>query len=308
MGTIRYYLYLQIKMFIRKLKDLGFDPVAGLILLFIVFIGFSFFLFYKTSYADYLYILVALGALSQLSERNRNDFLKSVFNHLTYLKLRLAENLLVTAPFIMFLLFKQLYISALILTVASSLLALVNIATSISTTIPTPFYHKPFEFTIGFRNTFSLFIFSYFLTYMSVSAGNFNLGGFALLLNFGVIISYFTKLENEYYIWVFNITPGRFLIQKIKTAILYSTILIFPVIIALGIFFNNNLEILLILILPGYIYLITVIMAKYSSYPHEVNLPQALLIGISLLFPPVLLVLIPFFYIQSTKRLKDILS
>jgi hypothetical protein len=61
-------------------------------------------------------------------------------------------------------------------------------------------------------------------------------------------------------------------------------------------------------LLLGYVYLVTIILAKYSGYPNEMNLLQGILIGISLLFPPILIGIIPFFYLQSIKRLNDILE
>ena len=38
------------------------------------------------------------------------------------------------------------------------------------------------------------------------------------------------------------------------------------------------------------------------------NLPQGILLALSLTMPPLLLALVPFFYIQSQNRLKEILE
>ncbi len=149
---------------------------------------------------------------------------------------------------------------------------------------------------------------AYLLTYISISVGNFNLGIFSLLLVFLVALSYYSKLEHEYFIWSFNLSPTDFLMEKIKTGLAYTTLSSIPILIALSIYFNSELETLLTFLLLGFAYLITIILAKYSVYPNEVSIPQGLLIAVSLMFPPILIGVIPFFYFESKKRLKTILQ
>ena len=302
------YFQLQFKMTNRKLIDFGLNPIIGYILLLIGFIGFSYYLFSKTEFAEYAFILIALSFVSKLSETKRNDFLKYCFRVTEYRKLRLIENFIIILPFITFLVFKELFLLVVILAILTSLMALLNFKSTFNYTIPTPFYKKPFEFTVGFRSTFYLFFFAYFLTFMAIYAGNFNLGIFALLVVFLVSLSFYSKPENEYYIWSFITTSKGFLFEKIKTGLVHSTVLSIPILTVLGIFFLSEITTLLIFQLLGYIYLVTIILAKYAAYPNAMNLPQGILIGISLIFPPILIGIIPFFYLQSTRRLNDILG
>lgn len=302
------YFLLQFKMTNRKLTDFGLNPIIGFILLLTGFIGLSIYLFSKTEFAEYVFILIALSFVSKLSETRRNDFLKYCFIDTEYQKLRLTENYIIALPFIAFLVYEQLFPSVILLTILTLLMALVNFNSTFNYTLPTPFYKRPFEFAVGFRSTFYLFFFAYFLTFMAISVGNFNLGIFALLLVFLVSLSFYSKPENEYYVWSFITTSKGFIIEKIKVGLVYSTILSIPILIVLGIFFLSEINTLLIFQLLGYVYLVTIILAKYSAYPNEMNLPQGILIGISLLFPPILIGIIPFFYLQSTKRLNDILG
>jgi hypothetical protein len=58
----------------------------------------------------------------------------------------------------------------------------------------------------------------------------------------------------------------------------------------------------------GYCYLLTVILAKYSTFPRKINLPQGILLAMSLAMPLLLLIVVPFFYIESNRRLKEILE
>jgi hypothetical protein len=143
---------------------------------------------------------------------------------------------------------------------------------------------------------------------MSVYADNFNLGIAALILTFLICITFYLNPENEFYVWIFNSLPGKFLFGKLKTAIVYSTFLTLPVVIVLMIFFVDKTLIIAGFQLLGYIYLSVIILAKYSSFPHQVNLPQFIILALSVWFPPLLIAVIPFFYRQSVKRLNKILA
>ncbi len=302
------YFQLQYKMSNRKLTEFGIPPFLAYVLLSVLFVGLSVQLFAKTEFAGYVYVLIALFFLTKLTEKKRNEFLKSCFTLKYYLILRLWENLITILPFAIFLIYQKSLIFIPILLVIASTSIFFHLNTSFNFIIPTPFGKKPFEFIVGFRNTFFIFPVAYYLTYISISVGNFNLGIFSILLVFLVALSYYSKLENEYYIWSFSLPPKEFLAEKMKTGVFYTALICIPILIALGIFFRSELETLLIFLIVCYAYLATLILAKYSAYPNEMNIPQGVLIAISLIFPPMLIGIIPYFYIQSTKRLNAILQ
>ena len=305
---MRYYFSLQFKMLNRHLTDFGLLPVAGYLISLLTFIGISVFLFSKTEYAEYIYIVVALSLLLKFSETDRNRFLKSSFNVNDYYKMRITENVLLALPFAAFLLAKTFFLPAALLMITCVFLVIVNFKSTLNFTIPTPFSKKPFEFIAGFRNTFYIIIFALFLIFMAITADNFNLGIFALILILLIFMTYYANLENEYYVWIYSLSPNEFLFHKIKIAIMNSTILCLPVIASLGIFFPGNIGVIAGFQCLGYLYLITVILAKYSDFPNKMNLPQVLVIAFSISFPPLLLGVIPFFYFKSITRLKEILE
>ena len=70
----------------------------------------------------------------------------------------------------------------------------------------------------------------------------------------------------------------------------------------------SEFELILIFFLIGLLFLWTVILAKYSAYPGEMNLPEGMIIAFSIYFPPLLLAIIPFFYTKSIRKLKYILN
>jgi len=301
------YFLLQFKMGNRRMIDFGLPLLLGYALLISAFLLFSNYLFDNTEFANYIYGLLALSIVSKFSAYARNDFLKSIFNKKHYKRIRLAENIICCIPFTLFLFYQKQFLFCILLNILVMLLALLKFHTTINLTIPTPFSKTPFEFTVGFRKTFYVFPIAYVLTYISISVSNFNLGVFAMLVVGMVCFSYYSKMENDYFVWNFNVSPKEFLMLKVKTCFTFFTLLNIPILIALGVSFLDEIEILIIFFILCYIYLATMILAKYSDFPNEINISQGILIAMSFMFPPMLLILIPYFYSRSIKKLNTVL-
>jgi hypothetical protein len=252
-------------------------------------------------------MLCAVALAGKLSESKRIDFLKICFGNFKLKRIRITENLIVTVPFVIFLLFKQQFLFAGILLILTILLALVHFRTTINFTVPTPFYLRPFEFTAGFRNTFYLVLAAYALTTIAVVVGNFNLGVFALLLVFAITLTYYMKPENAYYVWIFNVNSREFLLAKLKTAMLYAGFLVLPILVTLGIFFPQHIVILLAFLLLGLAYLVCMIVSKYAAYPDELSLSQGIMLALCIWLPPLLIIMIPFLFRKSQHRLRHLL-
>lgn len=290
------------------MTDFGMPLILVYTLLPIAFVLLSTYLFTKTEFAAYIFALMALSLISRLSEPKRNDFLKSIFNKQEYFSLRIIENLACCLPFMIFLSYERLYLIAMVLGLFSIVTGLFNYSANTNFTIPTPFGKNPFEFTVGFRKTYFLFPIVYFLTFMSISIDNFNLGIFSLILLGLICLSYYSKPENEYYVWSFKASSKKYLLEKIKISITYFTLLSLPIVIALLLFYFDNFAIVLGFYLLCFIYLASIVLAKYSAYPREMNIPQGILFALSLIFPPILIGVIPYFYTLSLKNLKPILN
>lgn len=302
------YFELQYKRASRTLKAIGLQPAVACIVLAAGFAGLSVYLFEKTEFAVYIYISGALALAGKFSETRRNDFLKLCFNHNKLRIVRITENLIVIFPFLVFLAFQQRFVPGAVLIVLTVLLALSSFRTNLNVTIPTPFSKKPFEFTVGFRNTYYLIAAAYLLNIVAVSIDNFNLGVFSLLLVFAITLSYYTKPEPAYYVWTYSLGPGKFLLKKIKTALGLSFGLALPVIVLLGVFYPASAGILLVACVTGWAFLAYIISAKYASYPDELNLPQSIFLALCIWFPPLLLALVPYFFRKSESRLGRLLS
>ena len=292
----------------RRFKDTGFEPLLAYIILTFGFLGLSIYLFNKTEFAVYVYLLFALTLIGKLSETRRTEFLKICFGDTQLKKIRITENLICSIPFFVFLLYKQLFLFAGLLLALTTILALVNFRTTLNVTIWTPFSKQSFEFTTGFRNTFYLFFAAYALTFIAISVNNFNLGVFAMLLVFATTLSYYSKPENEYYVWTYNLNPKQFLFSKIITAILFSSLLALPIALVLSILFYQSIGLISLFFLVGWTFLTAIIVTKYSAYPDEMNIPQGILLAFCLWFPPILLVVIPYLFRKSENQLSSLLK
>ena len=291
----------------RQITEFGINPVLFYSFLPVVFIVFSIYLFNTTKFAEYIYILIAISLTVRLSEKDRNDFLISCFKARFYYVIRIVENLIVLLPFLIFLICKTAFLSASVLLLFSIVFAFVNFRNKFHFTIPTPFYKQPFESIVGFRKIFWGFLVSYLLTFISIAVHNFNLGIFSLLQAFLLCISFYTNTETPFYVWIYSSAPKNFLLKKMKLALLHSTLLITPIIISICFIYPANISTIFAFLVLGYLYLITVVFGKYSAFPEKMNLLQTLLIGLSISFPPSLIILIPYFYLQSIKKLSTIL-
>ncbi len=305
---MNHYFTLQYRMLNRHIAEFGLNPYIGYVLALVGFTGLSEYLFFKTVFAAYIYATLALSMVVNASETGRNEFLKSQFSRSDYFKIRLLENGLLILPFVLFLLYKSIFPVALGLLVASGVLAFLNFNRGFRGVIPTPFAKQPFEFVVGFRKTFGVIGFAYFLSGMAVYADNFNLGIFAILLIVFTTLFYYLSPENKFFVWSYNLAPKPFLFKKIRTALWYCFLLCVPNLLVLGYFFPDKVIFIMAALLLGYCYLILVILAKYAVFPGEINLPQGILIAIGIWLPPFLLGIIPFFYQKSVKTLKQILE
>lgn len=302
------YFRLQYTMTNRRFKDAGFEPLLAYLILIVVFVALSIYLFSKTAFAEYIFVLSALSLIGKLSETRRTEFLKICFGDAKLKSIRVIENLIGALPFLIFLLYKQHLLSALLLFVLATILALLNFRTTFNFTIWTPFSKRPFEFTTGFRNTFYLFFVAYALTAIAISVNNFNLGVFAMLLVFATTLGYYTKPENEYYVWTYNVKPKEFLLGKIKTALLYSILLALPITVVMAIFYPQDIAKLSLFFVVGWAFLIATIVSKYSAYPDEMNITQGIFLALSIWFPPILIVLIPHHFKKSENQLSGLLK
>ena len=297
------YFSLQYRRANRMLDEFGLAPWLAYLLIPIVFLLFSKLLFFKISYARYIYPIFAIYYLIRLGNTERNDFLKNTFVRSDFNRLRIVENNLLAAPFVLYLLYEKAFWVAVVLAVISFGLSFINTTDKSTFVVPTPFSKRPFEFTSGFRKTYFIFPLLFILCFIAISVNNFNLGAFALIVVFFVAMTFYSKCEPVFFVWASARTPAAFLNEKIKTLVLYSFLLSTPILIALIYFFADNILLLLGIELIGIGFVVMSLVAKYAYYPSEISLLPAIAMGVSLFFPPLLLLSIPYFYNRAKTNL-----
>jgi len=259
-------------------------------------------LFFKTEYAAYLYPILALGNVLSLGEPIRNEFLKATFTKTDYPKIRLLENLILLFPFLLYLLYEQQYLIALLLFLVGMGFSFIKNGTSTSFVLPTPFYKYPFEFIVGFRQTFWAFILLYVLAGIALSVGNFNFGIFALVIVFFACWPFYAEAEPVYYIWIHAAKPSAFIQQKMGLALLYSFFLSLPIASALLVGYSDRLFYILLAMLIGMAFLLLNLLGKYAFYPASMPIIQGFLLVFCILFPPLLVIMLPYLYGKAIKN------
>lgn len=302
------YFHLQYWRLQRLFQEIGINHILGLILGSVLFVGISLLFFHKISWANYGYPLIALFSLTNLNGSKRIRFLKLNFSENQVMKIRLLENFILITPFLLFMLFKAHIIGAQVLTICALGLSFFNNSANNNFIIPTPFGRRPFEFLHGFRKSILGLIAVHIIAVIAFQVENFNLLVFCLLLINFISISFIFIQEPMAYVSMHKRGSIQFLIYKILTAYRHHILLNIPILIIVAIGFSNQISYSILVVLLGLIYLTYVFFLKFAYYPNEVQLVPGLLFAISLLFPPLIIILGPVYYLKARKKLELILE
>ncbi len=292
----------------RRLWEAGYKPVFGFLLLAIAFGVLSWIVYAKIKFAPILIASYALFLGSKLSSKSRNDLLKLSFGDSEFRKVRFIENTLISIPFVIVLLVFQDYILAFIAFVINGIQSIKTQTSVLQFTLPTPFGKRPFEFPAGFRRSVVPFLLIILLTIYGYVIGNFNLIVFSMLLVFMLAISFHLRTEDPFFVWIHKYSPSIFLLRKITVAWFFTSVLVLPFVLALLFIYPKELAIILIFTGIGFVYLATAILARYASYPNEISFENTIMMGASIFFPPLLLILVPIFFVTAKNRLTPFLT
>jgi len=286
---------------------MGGYPILNYLVLLAVFLTISFIMnFYIEDYG-LTYLFTALFAVGTRSSSKYIDFLKLTYSKSDYFKIRFTENTVSALPFALFMCFTGGALMALILLVLSTLLVFARFKVKWQIAIPTPFYKYPFEFIVGFRVTFFIFLFAYYLTYISIHYANFGIGLFAILAVSVFCTMFYFKVEDFFYVWIFSSNAKGFLFDKMKIAVFYDFVLTLPILIALTISHPSSILVILAFQAIGLCYVCVSVLSKYSAFPGEIGVREGLLVLFSIIFPPLLFFLVPYLYKRSIRSLEGIL-
>ncbi len=296
------HFQLQYQLLNRHLREFGITPWLAYGLMAILFIGISELFFRRMTLPEYIYPLIGLSFFSILQNAERSEFFKRIYLPQKYQRIRVVEYILLALPFAIFLLYKGAFLSSIVFLILALILSFLPNVKISGRSLSTPFGRFPFEFTIGFRKSFPGFILAIILLVIGLKVDNFNLGMFSISLIFLIFLGYFSLAEPLTYIRFFACSKSDFLQRKMKTAALYSLSFALPFATILGIFYPDKILFIAILLLLGVLYVWAALLGKYASYPSALNIMQGFALGFSLMFPPFLLLIIPWFYKLSLKN------
>ena len=295
----KHYFSWQFKLFSRSIRQFGLPPAVGYVFLASVVIVLPALLWPQKAYFPWIYAAVGLLATNPLHSNGRIEFLKTCYSKRDFLFLHTTENLMFVLPFCFVLLIHKQFLLTFGLLVIAILIALAacwNRKKLNFPPLPTPFSKRLFEFALGFRVSFPLVLFLYYVVLMAIVHDNFNLGIVAVYVIVITCMGYYTTMEPDYYVWLHNDNPKRFLFQKLKTAILYAFALVVVPIVALSVFFSEFIWILLLTILICFLNLAITILLKYKKFPKPFHIGDGLLLAacvICPIYPPFVLLPIP---------------
>lgn len=303
---INNYLKLQYKLLARQFKATGLPlAVVPFLLLAASYLAYYLLLRYPV-FGSYALILTNFQLLFLLSERNRNDFLKNTFSKKDFYNIRLLENGIVALPSITILLSQSLWRYAVVLVLLALLFAFLTFK-AFGKSIPTPFAKKPFEFTIGFRRSYLLILLLYLLAAIGFYVTNPNLVLFCVS---GIALTctlYYQLPEPVFYLWNSRETPAGFLLRKFRRGLLQCLLFVLPLLLTYAFIFSSEWFNALI-VLGGILFLLPfAITLKYVAYPREINFPEVSVLILCFSFYPLIVALLPFYYVKALKNLKNYL-
>lgn len=301
---MKYYLHLQLLRFNRLLRESGFRPTVAYILLAAFFVVISHLTINLIEKGHWIYISLAIYLFLKLQNI---AMVNLIFSNRELRKLRLFEAIIFSVLFSIMLLVNQFYLEGTLLIFSVSVSSIFCININLSLRVPTPFYKRPFEFIIGFRKTWAMLFVTLCLCSIALTVKNYNLILFSTALVYLNFSAFYSKSEHEFFVWIYSMNPQKFLLEKVKTALLFSLFSTMPIGIATYVVFPENWMATTLLLLLGSALPILGILNKYSYFPSHSELINSILIGFCLLFPPFLLFMVPYLINKATNNLRDYL-
>lgn len=304
---MKFYFQLQWRRFHRIMKELGFAPLITYVILPVILVSLMNLAYTKSKYTGFVLLIFYIKIIQNLNNNERIQHLKIIFGNNTFFKIRCIENFILAIPFLLVFIihndFRALSIQVLLI-----LLLLFRASNKkVNLVLSTPFSASSHEFIEGLRKFWYWIVLSYSLTYIAITEDNVNIGLFALILLLISVLGYYNNIERDYIIWSNKRAVKEFLRYKIKQGVVGFLVLSLPIILSLGVFYPSHIDTLMIGIVICLLFIATIILAKYEAFPNNIGFSQQILILVSVIFLPMLLGVIPYFYLGAIKKLKSLL-
>ena len=307
--VISFYFRIMFLRLARHIHDFGLPPwvlwIGGPVCLVIV----HYVIFQREpTFAPYIWTFLAFATVLHLNGTDRTSFLRQCFPSDTLPTIRVSEALLTLFPFAFLLLIDGEFIFAGAIVVFGLVVSLSPITVNLHLVIPSPFYKYPFEFTTGFRRWVLLILMAYLLGWVALGVDNFNLGLFSLLCLGLISLGFYSRSEPNYYVWIHRYDAPTFLWLKMRIALRHFVLLAFPSIVLLLIMDITRWWLVLLTVVICLLLVLICLLGKYAYYPAEIPIMPGLAIGFCVLFPPMVIVILPIFYRRALQNCRSILT
>jgi len=259
------------------------------------------------SWGGYVFLILMVYFGQLLGRPVRRDAIRQWSGPDYYGRIRIGEQLLLSLPFaLVLLIFKEWWYGPL--AVALSLLSFW--APSLPPgrfSLRLPFGKKPFEYTTGLRKHFWVFIVVLFFVVMGFAVANPGLSIFGLTLLLLLPMGWIGQMEPVVYLWQHNQTPAAFLWQKWLTGLEHLCYLGLPLAIFLIVMLPGMSLAIVVVFAVGIGAQSAVLLAKYASYPRDIDFVHAILVATGIVFLPIMVVVLPFLGRKALTNLKQYL-
>jgi hypothetical protein len=221
--------------------------------------------------------------------------------------IRIMRNLLLAFPFLLALLYFNKVLQAAGLIAISMISVFVYTPKFKTLVIPTPFRNYPFEFIIGFRKYFWIWILLFPMIYLSKTYQNDSLAIFVYAVILLVHLQFFSIQEPTWYIWNEAKSRTEFLFSKIKIGMICNFISITIPTLILVCILTNSTVIIVSMWAFSFVLCAYSVLSKYAYIPNQIPALQGFLFSLNLIFPPFLLFSIPYLFKKAEQNLKHFL-
>lgn len=298
-----YYLQLQLQFFKRRFEQAGFNFFLAVLLLCGLLCGLSYLLYQKTAFAGLILGFMALSFCWNLARKVRTEFLQMTFRGTFYKKIRLVENLLITAPFLIEFAIYLDWIALLGTLSIAIILSQLSLSKMTHFVVPTPYGKNPFEFLLGFRKYFWIVPIGISLILIGWKYENFNLSIVAYAAIGLLTLQFHGIPENEHYVWNEAKNTKQFLNAKLLLSSKQLFVWLVIPLVTMVLLFPKMYLFIFLAYACVQLFSWTIIAAKYARFPNEITFVDMLLIAFCLGCPPLLIPLFIYFYRTANQSL-----
>lgn len=303
--TIINYFNLQGKILKRYVVDAGFPAFVCYPAIIILYSFLYYLLTQSPTWGASLLFIANFQYLFSLSGFKRNEFLKSVFPITLYYQVRILENIVMSLGSLTIFVSTGNYLMAFALLMSCILFIFTSTISFWKRSIPTPFTKKPFEFIIGFRKSWLSLLLLYVVSIIAVGVGNLNLLLFCMFCICLCCTFYYQAPEPLLIHWQQNRKPAAFLRYKIRRGIIQLSLLVWPLFFLVAISFPTDLYKAFIVWLLGLTLIPFIISLKYAVFPRAISIPEGTIISLCLIFYPLIIAVVPYYYFKAVNNLKQ---